>query len=443
MTSQQSLRALVQTAKPFSKLFISPRYARVTYKVVEPDLKLNEHLNDDYLDRVKRSLSLRTDGGKQPRNGLTKVDFEQLKANLSELVHRKDQLSSKLKELRKNDASELKDSKEDGRELYEEKSRIHDLEEQVIPIVLRLPNLFNENEVPIDGFDDQLLHQTKIKYYDFKLLDGKRISYIHNLRKSSILGPHCEYLMGKGALISRALEKYFRRSIETAFPEPAARIVHRHLHEVDGMDMIKSALVEAANDYDLLDYANDPTILDLKEHQDQQHLHLVGNCSRESLLALLIKRRLTAEYLPARFVQFGNKYEQNLRQVNTVCLFTIVPNDFTVSDAELKRMESLLCEWYGPLGIPIQLRRSHLKRLHFNEYNRVELDVYLPYSREWKPIAYFSHYGDHLTRRVHSMDHHCLAGHLTDYSLLLDAILENHQTETGELVVPDCLQELL
>lgn len=432
MTSQQRLRTLVQTVKPLSKLFIHPRYARVTYKVVEPDLKLNEHLDDEYLGKVKRSLSLRTDDGKWQRNGLTKIDFEQYKSNVRELLNRKEQLRKIVKE---DDANPER--------LYEEKNRIQDLEEQVIPIALRLPNLFNENEVPVDGLDDLVLHQSNTKFYDFKLLDGKRISYIHELRKSSILGPHCEYLLGKGALISRALEKHFRRSIETAFPEPQASIVHRHLHEVDGLDLIKSALVEAANDYDQLDYVNDALIVQQREHEDQQHLHLVGSCAREGLLSLLVKRRLTSQYLPARFVQFGCAYEQSLRQVNTVCLFTIVQNDFTVSDAELKRVESLLCEMYAPLGVPIRLRRLHLKRLAFNEYNRVELDVYMPYSREWKRIGYFAHYGDHLTRRMNSNQHHCLAGHLTDYNLLLDAILENHQTGTGELVVPECLQAFL
>ena len=433
MTSQQSVRALVQTIKPFSKLFISPRFARVTYKVVEPDLKLNELLDDQYLEQVKRSLSLRTEGGKQPRNELAEVDFERFKSDLRELVNRKEQLREQLKE-QDGEKSEL---------VYEEKNRILDLEQQLVPIILRLPNVFNESEVPIDGFDDRVLKQTKTKFYDFKLLDGKRISYINDLRKSSILGPHCEYLLGKGALMSLALQKYFRRSIEQAFPEPTATVAHRHLHEVDGLDLIKSALIEAANDYDQLDYRNDPAILEQKEPDDKQHLHLVGSCSRESLLSLLIKKRLDKEYLPARFVQFGCRYEQNLRQVNTICLFTMVQNDFAVSDEELKRVESLLCELYEPLGVPIRLRRVNLKRLHFNEYNRVELDAYLPYSREWKRIAYFSHYGDHLARRMHSAEHHCLAGHLTDYSLLLDAILENHQTETGRLVVPDCIQTLM
>ena len=432
MASQQAVRALGQTIKPFSKLFISPRYARMTYKVVEPDLKLNEHLDEEYLERVKKSLSLRTDGGRLSRNELPEIDFERFKSDLRELVNRKEQLSAKEKE-----------AKGDNELVLEEKNRILDLEQQLVPIILRLPNVFNESEVPVDGFDDLVLKQTKIKRHDFKLLDGRRISYINDLRKSSILGPHCEYLLGKGALISLALQRYFRRSIEQAFPEPKAKIPHRYLHEVDGLDLIKSALVEAANDYDQLDYRNDPTIVEQKEHEDKQHLHLVGSCSREGLLSLLIKKKLAEQYLPARFVQYGNRYEQSLRQVNTICLFSVVQNDFAASDAEMKRMESLMYDLYEPFGVPIRLRRVNLKRLHFNEYNRVELDVYLPYSREWKQIAYFSHYGDYLTRRVHSLEHHCLAGHLTDYSLLLDALLENHQTETGQLVMPDCIQALM
>lgn len=404
----------------------------MTYKVVEPDLKLNEHLDEEYLERVKKSLSLRTDGGRLSRNELPEIDFERFKSDLRELVNRKEQLSAKEKE-----------AKGDNELVLEEKNRILDLEQQLVPIILRLPNVFNESEVPVDGFDDLVLKQTKIKRHDFKLLDGRRISYINDLRKSSILGPHCEYLLGKGALISLALQRYFRRSIEQAFPEPKAKIPHRYLHEVDGLDLIKSALVEAANDYDQLDYRNDPTIVEQKEHEDKQHLHLVGSCSREGLLSLLIKKKLAEQYLPARFVQYGNRYEQSLRQVNTICLFSVVQNDFAASDAEMKRMESLMYDLYEPFGVPIRLRRVNLKRLHFNEYNRVELDVYLPYSREWKQIAYFSHYGDYLTRRVHSLEHHCLAGHLTDYSLLLDALLENHQTETGQLVMPDCIQALM
>lgn len=429
MTSQHCVRALAQTVKPFSKLFISPSYAKVTYKIVEPELKLNEHLNDEYLEKIKQSLILRNYTSE--RNGLNdQINFNKFKDQLKELLNRKERL--------------LKYVEGDKRELAnEERKLIYNLEEQVIPIVLRLPNLFDETEVPTEGYDDRILKQSKIKMHNFKLLDCKRISYINGLRKSSILGPHCEYLIGKGALIHLALQKYFKKSIENAFPESNTKKVYRNLHEVDGLDLIKSALIEAANDYDQLNYKTDTRRLDLQDSDEQQQLHLVGSCSKESLLSLLIKRRIDEKYLPARFVQYGSTYEQNLKQVNTICMFNIVKNDFNVSNDEFKKIETLIWDLYKELNLPIRLRRLNVKKLHFNEYNRVELDVYFPYSRDWKTIGHFAHYSDYLTTRVHSTDHHCLGGYLTDFSLLLDAILENNQTETGQLIVPECIENLM
>lgn len=424
MTSQHGLRKFFDQIKPFSKLFISPRYARVTSKVVEPELRLKDYLNDDYMDKVKKSLLARGDR----RNGLNEIDFKQLKVNVSELVSRKEQVRSLWKD-------------EDKSELVEQhKERICDLEQLVVPVLLRLPNLFNEDEVPTVGYDDQILKQTNTRYYDFKLLDAKRISYINELRKSSILGPHCEYLLGKGAQMSLALQKYFRKTIQQTFPEQTGRgFTYRHLHEVDGMDFLKSALIEAGNDYDALNFENDNLQLDLDERRDAQQLHLVGSCSNESMLSLLIKRQTVPKYLPARFLQFGSSYEQNLRQVNTVLLFSLVEKDFEISNNELKRIEQLIWNLYEPFNLPIRLRRLNVKRLQFTEYNRVELDVYFPHSREWRPIAHYSHYSDYLPYRVHCTEHHCLGGKLTNLNLLLDAILENHQTETGKLEIPDCI----
>lgn len=163
----------------------------------------------------------------------------------------------------------------------------------------------------------------------------------------------------------------------------------------------------------------------------------------KGLLGLLIKKRIDKEYLPARYIQFGPKYDQTFKQKNTICMFTIVENDFKVSNNELKLMEELIWSLYAKLNLPIRLRRLCLSNLNLNEYNSIELDIYLPYSKEWKKIANFTHYSDYLTTRVHDTSHHCLSGYLTDFSLLLDAILENYQTETDELIIPDCIKEYM
>lgn len=206
--------------------------------------------------------------------------------------------------------------------------------------------------------------------------------------------------------------------------------------------MVKSALIEAANDFSEFDYQTDNLKLDLNEPEAQQQLHLVG-ASTESMLSLLIKKRIDAKYLPARFIQFGSTYEQSLKQINTICMFNVVENDHKVSDKEFKRMEDVIWSMYEQFNIPIRMRRLCLNNLNLNEYNRIELDVYFPYSREWKTIANFAHYSNYLTARVHDTSHHCLSGNLTDFNLLLDAILENNQTENGELIIPDCIERLM
>lgn len=427
MASQHGLKKFASQVKPFSKLFISGKYASVA-KVAEPELRLKDHLNDEYLDKVKRSLMLRGVN----RNGLGEVDFKQLKKNVRELLDRKE----KSRILRKEGAA---------RELIEvEWERIFALEKEVIPIVLRLPNLFDENEVPTEGYEDEVVKMTKTRQYDFKLLDARRISYINGLRKSSILGPHCEYLLGKGAQITLAAQKYFRHVIQQQFPEKIAKkMKHRHLHESDGLDLVKSGSLEAFNDYENLNYETDSLQLDLKEREDQQQLHLIGSCSPVGLLSLLSNREIDKKCLPARMIKFGSSYEQNLRQVNTIFLFSIVENDFTISNNEFKTIQRLIWHLYEPFNLPMRLKKVNLKRLLYNEYKRVELDIYFPYAREWRTIAHFSHYSNHLPERVQCTENHCMSGNLTDLGLLLDAILENYQTQTGKIEIPECIEKYM
>ena len=51
-----------------------------------------------------------------------------------------------------------------------------------------------------------------------------------------------------------------------------------------------------------------------------------------------------------------------------------------IHNVELKRIEDLLC-------VTIRLMRACL---HFNEYNRVELDIYLLYSLKWNRVIFAS-----------------------------------------------------
>lgn len=202
----------IEDLKPFSNLFISEKYKSVCYKVVEPDLKLESYLDDEYLDRLKKVINQRD------IDELKNINWLKIKDDVKELIERRSRLKENLKH-------------ENFEAIEKENVDLFKLEDRLIPTLLRLPNMFDEDEVPLN--DDKILKETRTKFHKFKLLDCKRISYLNNIRKSSIIGPHCEYLLGKGALINLALQKYFRNSIKASFPEPEPRkdLVHRHLHE--------------------------------------------------------------------------------------------------------------------------------------------------------------------------------------------------------------------
>lgn len=195
----------------FSKLYVSEKYKSVTYKVVEPKLKLESLLDDEYLNKLKKVIKLRK------IDELNDINFEELKIDAKKLIEIKDIIKELLR-------------KEDWDLIHKENVKLFELEEKIVPTILKLPNLFDEEQVPLDS-EDKILKQIKPKSFNFKLLDCKRISYLNNIRKSSIIGPHCEYLLGKGSLIYLALNKYFKNSIKDALPEPNTNRIYRHLHE--------------------------------------------------------------------------------------------------------------------------------------------------------------------------------------------------------------------
>ena len=60
----------------------------------------------------------------------------------------------------------------------------------------------------------------------------------------------------------------------------------------------------------------------------------------------------------------------------------------------------LLIEVYGRLEIPFRLRLAEPPELSFTEQLRVDLEVWSPFEKTWKPVAHVASHGQFIASRL-------------------------------------------
>ena len=274
----------------------------------------------------------------------------------------------------------------------------------------------------------------------FKLLDAKRISYIHEIRKSSVIGPSCDFLIGDGARMAMAIRAYFKKSIRNFLSRQKGEV-----HEMSGLDFVKSAIVEACNDARERSFEQDRLRLNrgVKTLHNSQQMHLAGHSSLEAVCAMLNKRHVNRDSLPLRFLQDGASYDQSMRQSNSIHLSSVTLNDQSEANAEYDLLVSELWNCYSQLQLPVMLCKSSSRLMQANQYASHEVLVYFPCVKEWTKVAELNHYSDYLPRRLGLEDLQMIGGSLVDVNLLVDAILENTQDERAQYHIPVCVKKFM
>ncbi len=422
---------------PYSSLYVSGRYAQQMFNVLQPNYDIN-YLNNLIIDLNQIKLNY------SKRNLKTDFNFDEMVINLKNLIQLKTELEPfKHKKEKFNKKFDLfkKKNKLIPEEMNSEfdliitktndlSKKVWDLEEIVMPFVLDLVNdirydvnqdLNNEKDL-LSTFEPNK-RQTNVN------LDYMRLCYINKCLYTSIVGPHSCYLIGSGAQLQLSLIEYFSEHLR-----------QNQFIDISGIDFVKSAIVEAT--HRLNDFRTDNCCIDrgFSSNEDNQHLHLVGNSSLESICALISKRTFKWTSDQIRLLSIGQQFEQNFKQNN--CVNASIITKENISDSEMNNLYEILWNCFIKLDVKCRAIKCCAQQLNSNEYARYNIDVWLKSQNEWLTASKIVHYKDYIARRIGVEDSHFIESVINPYPIIL-SIIEQNQTNEGNFETPDCLKQFL
>ena len=429
---------------PYSSLYVSGRYGTKMFKVFNPlyDVGYLKYLNNnrDLVRELiwKRNIRISHDFDTIFGDIEKLIDF---KVKLMPLEESRNKMQKKMEIKKKkgkpigkdeNDENvfinELNDLKLKVNELHEQ---IWDLEEIVIPFVLNLPNDLHEN---VKSYLNTVQSFKPVKNDgEFKQLNHNQLSYINQCYYKSLVGPKSDYLLGEGAKLQFALVNYFSNFLSEKL----------NFIEISGIDFVKSAVLEACNytDFNHLKQHSCRITLGYDTTEDNQQLHLVGNSSFESLIAVLKNSINDSELKDKNVFSVGTQFIGDFQQyqaIHGVC-FT----DKFQSTKLINQIFNLCFDQFKSLDIKSRLTHCNVVLMKPNEYDRYEIDIWIESKRQWINVFYIRQFNDYVSRRLGIKDLEIIDLSISCSNALIFSIIEHHQTSNGKFTMPKCLQNFM
>lgn len=303
------------------------------------------------------------------------------------------------------------------------------LEDQVVPVLLNLPNTLSEDVPETDTIIREANMDLMERDRPFKQLDYRQLSYINESVFASLVGPESLYETGRLARIRYSIiEKFSDYLRQNAF------------FEFSGLDFTKSAVVEAVRCRKDCDYDSDPYRIErgFDGGAEAQHLHLSGESSLESFCAYASKVAWKSDKT-MRFFAAGSEYcKTEVAPVQSHCIRTYsLLNECDNMHKEVERLTEIAWNLYPGLPVPVRGVAISAGNLMPNEASRFDVLVYHPARKEWKRVAYVANYTDFLPMRLGIESRQFVSSVIVDSRILTQAIVEINQTENGSFIVPE------
>lgn len=361
--------------------------------------------------------------------------IEKIKKKRNKLLSKKRKIQSLNDDDTKISANNNLDKQHDllKESLLQARTSFYNVEKIVVPFLLKIPAQIRKDMTDtvqvIDRFEGSA-SAFKEAHQQFPALNYIRLGYINNIYHSSIVGPDAQYLIGDGAQAFHSLVQFLSDHFEAANYVP-----------IGGLDMVKSALIEAVNDKEV-----DKDLFTIREQNKdceagQQH-HLVGEASLEAFCAWLVKTPDNEVDNGRRYLQVGSHYGSSFSQTHTL-RGTILCDE---ADSE-RSMEQLYSDWWRALtalALRCQSLRVDVGSLRASEGAKYELQAWLHSKGQYVTVGEVTHYGSYLSTRLGLPQHqrkHILSSSV-DILQLLKCLFEHYQDpSTGKIMYPPSLRD--
>jgi len=384
-------------------------------------------------------------------NDLIKQDkeFLNLKKEIESLRHKRNEISSRINQLKKQKkpaAKEIKQAKELPKKIENLENKQIKIKEKIDDYLCELPNLL-QKDVPIGknaNDNKEIKKHGKIPAFNFQLNNHaeliEKLGYadFEVARKTS--GSGFNYLLDKLAILDNALQRY---GIDFAVKNGFKLVIPPIM-------LNKDAIGSAIN---LEDFK------DVVYKIDKEDLFLIGS-AEHSLVAFFKNKTLSKKDLPIKLCALTPCFRKEIgghgvdmkglfrmHQFNKVEQFCVsAPED---SYKMLNEMQRITEKFFESLEIPYRVIEICSGDISGKLSKQYDIEAWFPRQNTYREVTSAGNATDYQARRINVKYYdgkekkipHMINNTMVATSRTMVAILENYQQKDGSILIPKVLQE--
>lgn len=352
------------------------------YSILNPYVDFEDRLNGNGLQQSikQRNLKIDLDNVVSLWN-----QYKQIEETKSKLERSREEIADKIKMFADplKHKSDIEGLKIKGKVIRKDLKNISlvfsDLEQRLLPQVLRLPNDLEEN----------VYSKENITYLKPNPRSDHHLDIANKLDLITYVSPFAYFLKNQAAefelLLASSFFNFFLKHGFIPFSNP---------------DFSRSNVVEGCS-------INPDLIFTLQRNSnDNDQFYLNGTASLLPFCSF--HSRHVSKNMPVRYVSQGRHYipvDVNLNdglysvcQSNAVQIF-IGSSDSTKAD-EFNKVVDLLSEIYQQLDLPFRVVKIHPIQLELAEALKVSFQVHSPFKNEYIEVGNLSFYGEYISKKL-------------------------------------------
>lgn len=396
---------------------------------------------------------------------LLKLDeeFRKVKGEVDELNRQRNEIAQQAGG-GKPSAEAIEAGKKVKNDILTKEQELSEISEQLKLLLYAVPNI-PMDDVPVgkDESDNKVIRSWgKIPKFDFKPKDhmelGEKLGIIDTARAAKVSGARFAYLKDGAALLEFALVRYLF-DILTSEEQVKAIIAKT------GLDISSKPFIPVVPpvmirpDVFTRMARLSPEDKDERYYLQQDDMYLIGS-AEHTLGSMHMDEIIPASELPIRYVGFSTSfrreagsYGKDTHGILRVHQFDKVElESFTAPEDSLKEQELLVAiqeHLLQSLELPYQVVMVCTGDMGKPDARQIDIETWIPSQEKYRETHTADLMTDYQTRRLDTKirrpDEHLVFAHTNDATAaaigrMIIAILENYQTESGTIVIPEVLR---
>ncbi|KAK0088251.1 hypothetical protein PV325_012665 [Microctonus aethiopoides] len=389
-----------------SALFIPGSHASKTFAFLSPNLDFDKYFTDvPQLQRELDHRGLNLDASELKNSW----DFyKYIKNNKKTVEKRREEIAFQIKKLKKantdeNEKQQLEELKLQGtvlrRDLKIIKEALWEIEETVIPRLLKLPNRLDD-KTPNEPV---VMRSIKQKREPTKINRKNHIDIGKSLGLIEYKNPLNYYLCNDAALFEIGITTWMGKLL-----------ADNGMIRVCGTDFGRSLLVEAAS----LNHEDPFETFFLNDNENIaketcSRLHLMGGASIVAFLAMHTKQLINPKHIPICYYSIGRQYQPLMKpsqsqvglfgvsQATVVhCMALVNNNDSDEHKNQFEKLINAALEIYDNLGVHYRVVLRPIGDLNCSESLRISFELWSSSCQNYIEVGHLSVYGNYFSKRL-------------------------------------------